>query len=339
MKRRLIAVLLMFLLATPIAAQEWAVDALGGMEYNCFLLDHINGDFGDADYLTREGAEVSVEDMLLQLASGCKTTPETDTDLAYLELIRSWPFIYQDENAYECETVYDIIGAYGRYDFQRTENSSYSVFDYHQKKAPYCLPRYVIAAKDLQLRGCLDGPCETNQYMLRGEALPVVDRVVADDETWYEVAREFKHYLEVEADDATAFVPAADIMLGPAGFVELDASYYILHENYTPHCRVFPLLDADTVLLITAIRAGGAFEEMQVDVYKPFADSPLAIRDQLEKEFGDSGKPFIHQVYDWSDHGNKVGIYTYELSLDGITYQFALNVQQMGVYAVHFYCK
>ena len=152
MKRRLIAVLLMFMLVTPIAAQEWAVDALGGMEYNCFLLDHIIGDHGDADYLTRAGADCfSVEDMLLQLASGCKTANEADTDLAYLELIRSWPFIYRDENAYHCDTVDDIVSAYGRYDFQRTENSVYSVFDYHQKKAPYCLPRYVIATADLAI--------------------------------------------------------------------------------------------------------------------------------------------------------------------------------------------
>ena len=339
MKRRLIAALLMFMLVMPVAAQEWAPDALGSMEYNCYLLDHIIGDFGDADYVTRDGAELSVEDMLLRVASGCKTVQDADTELAYLELIRSWPFIYRDENAYHCETVDEVVAAYGSFEFQRTENSAYSVFDYHQKKAPYCLPRYVIAAENTQLRDCLDRPCETNQYMLRGEALPVVDRVVEDDETWYEVAREFKHYLEVEADEPTAFVKAADVVAGPAGFVEVDASYYILHENYTPHCQVFPLLDADTALLITAIRAGGAYEEMQVDVYKPFADAALAIRDQLEKEFGDSGKPYIHQVYDWSDHGNRVGIYTFELSLDGIAYQFALNMQRLGVYTVHFYCK
>lgn len=339
MKRRLIAVLLMFMLVTPIAAQEWAVDALGGMEYNCFLLDHIIGDYGDSDYLTRDGATVSVEDMLLRLASGCKTANNADTDLAYLELIRSWPFIYRDENAYHCDTVDDIVSAYGQFDFQRTENSVYSVFDYHQKKAPYCLPRYIVAARDFQLRGCLDGPCETNQYMLRGEALPVVDRVVADDETWYEVAREFKHYLEVEADDATAFVKAADVVAGPAGFVEIDKSYYILHESYTPHCQVYPLLDAGRVLLITIIKAGAAYEEMNVDVYMPFADSPLAIDEQIEKEFGDSGKPFIHQIMDWAAHGYQRGVYTIELALDGITYHFALDVQKTGVYDVHFYCK
>ncbi len=339
MKRSLIVVLLLLMLVAPAAAQEWAVDALGGMEYNCFMIDHIIGDHGDDVYLVRDGEAVTVEGMLLELASGCKTAQNADSELAYLELMRSWPFIYQDENVYQCDTVDDIIATYGGYDFQRTENSMQSVFDYHQKKAPYCQPRYVIAATDIHLRDCLDSPCETNQYMLRGEALPVVDALVEEDEQWYEVAREFKHYLQVEAEDATAFVKAADVRPGPAGFVELDESYYILHESYTPHCQVFPLLDADTALLFTAIRAGAAYGEMRVDVYKPFADSPLAINDQLEKEFSDSGKPYVVQVYDWSDYRYQTGVYTYELSLDGITYQFALNVRKMGVYTVHFYCK
>ena len=60
------------------AAQEWAVDAIGGMEYNCFLVDHIIVDYGDAVYLVRDGDDVTVKDMLLQVASGC-TTAKTRT--------------------------------------------------------------------------------------------------------------------------------------------------------------------------------------------------------------------------------------------------------------------
>ena len=239
MKRSLIVVLLLLMLVAPAAAQEWAVDALGGMEYNCFMIDHIIGDHGDDVYLLRDGEAVTVEDMLLELASGCKTAQEADTELAYLELMRSWPFIYQDENDYQCDTVDDIIATYGSYDFQRTENSALSVFDYHQKKAPYCLPRYVIAATDIHLRDCLDSPCETNQYMLRGEALPVVDAVVEEDEQWYEVAREFKHYLEVEAEDATAFVKAADVRPGPAASSNLTSPITSCTKAIRPIARYF----------------------------------------------------------------------------------------------------
>ncbi len=339
MKRSLIVVLLLLVLASPAVAQEWAPDAIGGMEYNCFLLDHIIGDFGDAAYLLRDGEAVTVEDMLLQLASGCKTTQNADTALAYLEIIRSWPFIYYDENTYQCDTVMDIIETYGRYDFQRTENTSLSVFGYHQKKAPYCVPRYVIAAKDLQLRDCLDRPCETNQYMLRGEALPVVDLVLEEGEQWYEVAREFKHYLEVEAEDATAFVNASDIVPGPAGFLELDKSYAILHEDYSPLCRIFPLREDESLLLLVGLRAGAAYREMQVDIYKPFADTPLKINREVEGNFSDSGNPYIQLVYDWTDHRYTVGIYIIDLKLDSITYRLGFNVPKMGVYTFQFYCK
>lgn len=339
MKRGLIAALFMFALAMPIAAQEWAPDALGSMEYNCFLLDHIIGDYGDAAYLTRDGAEVRVEDMLLELASGCKATQSADTSLAYLELIRSWPFIYRDENAYHCDTVDEIVAAYGSFDFQRTENSAYSVFDYHQKKAPYCLPRYVIAAKDLQLRDCLDGPCETNQYMLRGETLPVVDRVMAEDETWYEVAREFKHYLEVEADDATAFVPAADVVPGPAGFIELEGDYAITHEDHTPLCRIHTLPGAKDRMLLVSLKSGPAYEDMQVDIYKPFSESPLYVMRELEKTFKDSGLPYINLVFDWIDHGSQLGIYTVHLTLDSITYQFGMDLKEVAVYYFLIHCK
>lgn len=40
-----------------------------------------------------------------------------------------------------------------------------------------------VAARCLQLFDGLEGPRETVQYVLRGETLPVVDRVMADAET------------------------------------------------------------------------------------------------------------------------------------------------------------
>ena len=339
MKRGLIAALFAFMLVAPVAGQEWAPDALGSMAYNCFLLDHIIGDFGDEAYLTRAGVEVSVEDTLLQLASGCKTTIDADTELAYLELIRSWPFIYRDENSYHCETVDAIVAAYGGFDFQRTENSAYSVFDYHQKKAPYCLPRSVIAAKDLQLRDCLDGPCETNQYMLRGETLPVVDRVVEDDETWYEVAREFKHYLEVEADDATAFVNASDVAPGPAGFVELDGAYYILHEDHRPHCQVHPRREDAPFVHISAIKAGAAYKDLLVTMTAPLTESPMPIKDEPERTFSDSGDPYIHQLYEPMIIAKGKGVFTIDLTLDGITYRLGFDLTEPGIYRFHLYCN
>ena len=339
MKRGLIAALLTFMLVMPVAAQEWTPDALGSMEYNCYLLDHIIGDFGDETYLTRDGVEISVEDMLLQLASGCKTAIDADSDLAYLELIRSWPFIYRDENAYHCDTVNAIVAAYGGFDFQRTENSAYSVFDYHQKKAPYCLPRYVIASKRIPLLECMDGSCEADGYVERGAALPVVDAVLEEDETWYEVAREFKHYLEVEADDATAFVPAADVVPGPAGFVERDGEYAILHEDHTPLCRIRTMRGDDDLLLWVSIKSGPAYEEMQVDVYKPFADSSLKVMREVERTFKDSGLPYINLTFDWIDHGSQLGIYTVHLTLDAITYQFGMDLNEIGVQYLLFHCK
>lgn len=339
MKRRLIPVLLLFMLALPAAAQDWALDALGGTEYNCFIVDHIIGDYGDAAYLLRDDETVTVKDMLLQLASGCKTTQDADTNLAYLELIRSWPFIYQDENAYQCDTVDDIVATYGSFDFQRTENSSLSVFDYHQKKAPYCLPRYVIASQRLPLLACLDGSCEADEYLERGAALPVVDRVLQEDEQWYEVTREFKHYLDVEAADATAFVPAEDVVSGPAGFIELEGDYAILHEDHMPLCRIHTLQGAKDRMLLVSLKSGPAYEDMQVDIYKPFSESPLYVMRELEKTFKDSGLPYINLVFDWLDHGSQLGIYTVHLTLDSITYQFGMDLKEVAVYYFLIHCK
>ena len=341
MKRSLIVMLLMLLLVSPAAAQEWAPDGIGAMEYNCFLIDHIIGDFGDAAYLLRDGEAVAVEDMLLQLASGCKIGTEASGDLPLLEIMRSWPFIYQDENSYQCDMVNDIIADYGSFDFQRSDSDSdaLTVFTYHQKKAPYCLPRYIIAAKDFQLRDCLDSPCETNEYMLRGEALPVVDRVVGEDETWYEVAREFKHYLEVETEDATAFVNAADVVFGPAGFVELDKSYYILHENHTPHCQVFPRREDAPFVHVSVIKAGGAYQEMLVDITAPLTESPMPIKEEAERAFSDSGAPYIHQLYDPMIIAVGAGIYTIDLTLDAITYRFGFDLTEAGIYRFHIHCK
>lgn len=339
MKRMIFAAALLCLTAIPTFAQEWAADAIGGTEYNCNLVQRIIGDSGDAVYLLQDGEPVTVEDMILRLASGCTTAPDSSSDLALKELRRSWPFIYYDENTYQCETVHDIIAAYGNYEFQRYDDDAMTVFTYHQKKSPYCVPRYVIASKKIRLRECLDRPCETDQYMQRGEALPVIDKVVDGEEIWYEVAREFKHYLSVEAQDETAFVNAANIVFGPAGFVELDGSYYILHESYTPHCQVYPRREDAPFVHLSFIKAGEAYKDMLVDLIAPLTESPMPIKDEPERAFTNSGEPYIHQLYESMIIAKATGIFTIDLKLDGIIYRLGFDLAEPGIYRFHIHCK
>lgn len=341
--KRFIMILLVCLTAAMSAfAQEWAPDGYGATEYNCEVIDRMIADYGEETYVRRGDQSFTIGEKLFQLASGCGSAPASDGDPLYIDIIRSWPFIYFDEDEYQCQLVKQLVADYGPFDLQRRdEDDVISVFTYHQNKAPYCLPRYVIAAKDIHLRDCVDESCELGLYMLRGEALPVVSAFVHGDDEWYVVARELKHYREVEPQDARAYVKAADVAPGPAKFVKLDASYYLLHEDANPLCRIFPRRSERDLPFVhmTVIKADEAYKETRVEITLPFGDSPLSIKSETEETFSDSGKPFIRQLYDAADLGFKKGIYTIDLMLDGITYRLGFEVEKTGAYQFHFYCK
>ena len=341
---RLFFIFAMFCLiaAFPAIAQEWAPDAYGGREYNCDVIDRMIADFGEETYVLRGDEPFTIGERLFQLATGCGSAAPSDSDLMFRDRIRSWPFIYFDEDTYQCELVKEIVAAYGAFGFHRRDKDDVmSVFAYHQKKAPYCLPRYVVATKDIHLRDCVDETCELGLYMLRGEALPVISIASEAEDDWYVVAREFKHYLDVEPHDERAFVNAADVAPGPAGFVNLDGSYYLTHEDTNPLCRIYPLRSDREIpfLHMKVIKADEAYREMQVELTAPLRDSPARIKSETEATFADSGEPFIHQLYDARDFGFNTGIFTIDLLLDGITYRLGFDAREMGAYQFHFYCK
>lgn len=339
MKKAFIMALVMLL---PIAAsaQDWRSDGVGEFEYNCDLLDQLVAEFGEEVYFLREGKEYTVEETFSRLALGCGRASHLDKELARMEYDTVWEFTYKDGNSYQCELLREISARFGDQLFRLYNHPSFepqasNLLKYNQRKAPYCVPRYIIANHDIQLRDCPDRSCRLNEYLLRGEMRPVVG-IQAD---WYEVAPEFRSWWTVEPEDSTVFVHADDVLAGPADYIELDDWQDVIHDDDAPWCRLLVTREAANILGLVVNKAGTAREEIEVDIYSPFAESALPILDQIEKTFTDIDMLFISQTYRREDYGSRVGIYTIEIAWEEIVYRIGLDLRKMGGYAIRVYCN
>jgi hypothetical protein len=176
----------------------------------------------------------------------------------------------------------------------------------------------VIVSGNANLYTCADTSCDIVQAVTEGTPLTVVD--VEGD--WY----------QVQLADRTAYVASWFTTLGTDHVIQIDEPY--LDEN--TGCTVaFNVQDGN--MNIRIVIAGENRNMVFVDLYRPTEMQPLMIAGLLDKNFSDTGDPYIDQYYrdnvTWTD-----GMYLLEISLHNRTTKLGWELGTRGKYNILVHC-
>ena len=338
MKKTLIAGMLLLLFVTSAYAQDWQRGAKGNVKYNCDAVKGAIADVG-AEYYVVRGTDtltpgdgtaehyiltdvnvVTVAQSLLVRAPGCGTAPETDDGIAEIYNPDAWVQNITGDYLYQCDVVRAIVAAYGKLEFRRDGDRHHTVLGFYQEDVPDCVPRYVITINHSYVLECADSDCDQLTRIMRWLAWPVV----GVSEGWYEIALE----------DETGFVAASDVAPGPLGLLQEDEQHVLQYAE----CIMVPERKPEEYRYIAVIKGGPAYREMDVALYKPAIDTALEIQEEVESEFSNNGQPYILQIYSRADHF-PTGVYTVELTWNGLTFRYGFHAQEHALYYIHVYCN
>ena len=338
MKSNRIWMLVLILLATPAGAQDWQRGWKGNVEYNCDAVNGAVADVGDemyliigADSLTPGGGDkehyvltdvnaVTVAESLLGRAPGCGKEPESSDGIVDIYSPERWKKNITGDYFYQCDVVRAIVAAHGDLEYRRDGDRHHTVVGFYQEDAPECVPRYVVTKVHSDIFACADSDCEKISRVMRWQAWPVVGL----SEGWYEVA------LEGE----TGFIAASDVAPGPYGLLQVDQH----HVSQYHDCILFVDRKPEDYRYVAILKAGPAYQEIEVALYKPAIDTPLEIVEESHGEFNDSGEPYILQLSSRADHF-PIGAYTIELTWKGRIFRYGLEVQEHALFLIHVYCN
>jgi hypothetical protein len=176
----------------------------------------------------------------------------------------------------------------------------------------------VVVNGNVNVRSCAGTECDIVGQALDGSIL----RVISVDEDWY----------EVEFEGGTAFIASWLVTRGPDTIIQVDEVY----RNEEMGCIVaFDIQRGDTDLNI--IISGERQRDIFVDLYRPNESNPLDVEGQLDKNFTDTGEPYVHQYYNWGLYWPD-GVYQLEITLDDETVILAWELEDGGEYNIFVNC-
>ena len=338
MKTKLFWLIAILLLATSAGAQDWQPGSMGNVEYNCdavmgviddvgivyYLIlgtDDLTPGDGDAEhYILTDISVVTVAESLLVRATGCGEAIVVDDKVLDIYEPEKWKPNVTREYLYQCDVVRAIVARFGDLEFRRDGDRHHTVIDFYQEDAQECIPSYVVTKVHSDVYACAESDCEKIDRIMRWQAWPVVGL----SEGWYELALE----------DKTGFVAEADVMPGPSGILQVDQ----LHVSRYHDCELFVDRLPEDYRYIATLKAGPAYEEIELALYKPAIDTPVEIVKESLSEFNDSGEPYILQMYSRADHF-PMGAYIIELTWNGRIFRYGLEVQDRALFVIHVYCN
>ena len=336
MKTGLFCMIVLALLAAPTGAQDWQRGSMGNVEYNCDAImgaiaevgtlyyiilgtDDLTPGDGDAEhYILTDISVVTVAESLLGRAPGCGEAIVVDDEVVDIYEPDKWKLNITREYFYQCDVVRRIVDIFGDLDFRRDGDRHHTVIGYYQEDAPECVPRYVITKRDNDVLECADSSCESLGGISRGSALPVIGL----REHWYEVALE----------EVTGFVAEAQVVPGPLALLQVDENHVMQYAD----CILSPQHSAANRRFVAIIKAGTAYEEIDVALYQPMSDTALTILEERDREFSGSGNPFILQLY--APVKFPPGIYIIELTWNELTFRLGFDAIEDDMYHIHVYC-
>jgi len=338
MKSKAFWILLLALLVTPAVAQDWQPGWKGHAEYNCDAImsvieevgiayymilgtDDLTPGDGDAEhYILTDISVVTVAESLLDHATGCGTALVADDSVVDIYEPDRWKLNVTGEYFYQCDVVRAIVAAFGDLEFRRSGDRHHTFLGFYQEDAPDCIPPYVVSKVHSDVYACADSDCEKIDRIMRWLAWPVVGW----SEGWYEVALE----------DKTGFIAEADAAPGPYGLLQLDEQHVLPYAE----CVMVPQHKPQEFRHIAIIKAGPAYREIDVALYKPAVETAQDILEEVEGEFSNNGQPYILQIHTRDDHYPR-GVYTVELTWDGLMFRYGFNAQEHALYYIHVYCN
>lgn len=337
MKKVLFCLLVLMLLATPALAQDWQRGWKGRVQYNCDAVNGAVADFGDelvviggVDDLTPGDGDAehyvltanvrTVADTLLSRAPGCGDPPEEDAGVIDVYEPDRWQKNITGEYFYQCDVVRGIVAAYGPLEFRRDGDRHHTVIGFYQEDAPACVPRYVVTTAHADIYACPASDCEKSDRVMRWLAW----QVVGLSEGWYEIA----------LDEGTGYIAESDVVPGPLGLLQVDER----HQLQYAECIMALQRRPDDFRHIAVIRGGPAYQEIGVALYKPATDTALEIVEELDGEFSNNGQPYILQVHTPLER-YPAGVYTVELSWEGLTFRYGFHAEAQALYYFHVYCN
>lgn len=338
MKGKLVLIFAVALLTTAAGAQDWQRGWKGNVEYNCeaimgaigevgalyYLIlgtDDLTPGDGDAEhYVLTDVNVVTAAESLLGRAPGCGTALVADDDVVDIYEPDRWKLNITREYFYQCDVVRAIVAAVGDLDFRRDGDRHHTVIGFYQEDARECVPRYVVTKVHSDVFACADSDCEKINRVMRWQAW----RVVGLSEGWY----------EVELEGATGFIAASDVVPGPYALLQVDQH----HVSQYHDCTLFVDRKPEDNRYVAILKAGPAYQAIEVALYKPAMDTPLEIVEESHGEFNDSGEPYILQLNSRADHF-PIGAYIIELTWNGRIFRYGLDVQEHALFLIHVYCN
>lgn len=336
MKTKLFWMIAMFVLATGAGAQDWQRGLMGNVEYNCDAVmgaiaevgplyyiilgtDDLTPGDGDAEhYILTDISVVTVAESLLGRAPGCGEAIVVDDEVVDIYEPERWKLNITSEYFYQCDVVRRLVALVGDLEFRRDGDRHHTVIGYYQEDAPDCVPRYVIAKRDNDLLECADSSCESLGNISRGSALPVIGL----HEGWYEVAQ----------GEGAGFVSEAEVMPGPLALLQVDENHVMQYAD----CIFSPQHKAAERRYIAFIKAGLAYQEIDVALYPPLSDTALTILEERDRKFSGSDNPYILQLY--APVNFSPGIYIIELTINDLSFRFGFDAANDDMYHIHVYC-
>ena len=177
---------------------------------------------------------------------------------------------------------------------------------------------FVITRSDSDFLECADSSCESLGSISRGSALPVIGL----REDWFEVAQ----------GEVTGFVAETQVMPGPLALLQVDENHVMQYAD----CILSPQHSVANRRFIAVIKAGLAYEEIEVALYQPMSDTALTVLEERDREFSGSGNPYILQLY--APVIFSPGIYIIELTWNELTFRFGFDAREDDMYHIHVYC-
>ncbi len=338
MKTRLICMIVLALLSIPSGAQDWQRGSMGNVEYNCdaimgiiddvgityYLIlgtDDLTPGDGDAEhYILTDISVVTVAESLLVRASGCGKAMVVDDKVVDIYEPDKWKPNITREYFYQCDIVRRIVAGFGDLAFRRSGERQHTVISFYQEEVPECVPPFVVTKVHSDVYACADSDCEKIDRIMRWKAWPVVGW----SEGWYELALE----------DKTGFVAEADVAPGLYGLMQVEQ----LHASRYHDCELYVDRLPEDYRYIATLKAGPAYREIELALYKPAVDTPVEIVEERPGAFNDSGDPYLLQIYSRSDHF-PMGAYVIELTWNGRTFRYGLEVQDHALFLIHVNCN
>ena len=303
------------------ARQSWAPSAKSAPYYLILGTDDLTPGDGDAEhYVLTDVSVVTVAESLLGRAPGCGTALVEDDEVVDIYEPEKWKLNITREYFYQCDVVRAIVAAYGDLDFRRDGDRHHTVIGFYQEDARECVPRYVVTKVHSDVFACAASDCEKINRVMRWQAW----RVVGLSEGWY----------EVELEGETGFIAASDVMPGPYALLQVDQH----HVSQYHDCTLFVDRKPEDYRYVAILKAGPAYQEIEVALYKPAIDTPLEIVKESHGEFNDSGEPYILQINSRADHF-PIGAYIIELTWNGRIFRYGLDVQEHALFLIHVYCN